>query len=527
MGWYDENRNFHFGTGPEYVAVLDPITFQDTGKRVLKRQAKRGCPPTASNRVIRYYRRLQDGYPPKDAYTFASHDYPNRVLPKNQFGESIRGWTRFDGGHPDSYYSRKPGVGSVAMAYKNRGKVLAHAIRVGDVVLFVNTLNEIRRNSSRTAMTIYTNVNAGYTVKGRYKFHEPKAFAAKVGQCNKCGVYVDDGPAKLVQYRDDEAEFNRKCCSDCHETLYIWDGDNLRHTKTDPNKVSKPDNGPCQRGSKVWQFFESFVEKGGIQLASMPNNGLSNEGIAEIISLIIKASPTDPYKTTFGASRDIVHQAIWELFAEEKKEHCQTEVQWLLKKGGNLTKRLSSFLYKRFNAKLDSDLMGKIGELARRHCPKSFDFAVDIVKGKGVHWKDGEFSDGGSCYWGCRTMTRMQFASQHNVFALRHYNYANYTDKNDKRTNGIGRCWIIVQDDTAFIFNNYGPVSLLTNARLLSSLMGGTYQSCECSNRGSRGGNLYINGDRELNSYALGLRPAAELPESHDFNMICDGHNRT
>ena len=84
---------------------------------------------------------------------------------------------------------------------------------------------------------------------------------------------------------------------------------------------------------------------------------------------------------------------------------------------GSFLKRLSSFLWKEHQVKLDPSLMGKLGNIIGKESStsgKSFHFRFDPI----AQYKDGEFGDAGSCFWQSRPGARSLIRNEGGSFIL-------------------------------------------------------------------------------------------------------------
>ncbi len=109
---------------------------------------------------------------------------------------------------------------------------------------------------------------------------------------------------------------------------------------------------------------------------------------------------------------------------------------WMLnQKGlsGTFPTRIKVFLKKNHAVKMAEQDISAIGNLARRHTVKAKDFIFDFTDA--FDWEDGDFGDGGSCYWGGRRGARTMLAD-HNSLAIRFFDYPECTCDCHRRCRG-------------------------------------------------------------------------------------------
>lgn len=327
--------------------------------------------------------------------------------------------------------------------------------------------------------------------------------------CHDCSEWFgnDDGSYELSS--------GRCVCSGCSESYYYWESDGLYHDEEeDDETVSYPNQGACQRETAIHKWLTARAALG-IQDCELPNSGLSDQGFGALFEAMMSrgligwnytAATVLPALCDCGKA---VRAGAFEAWARTEG-YCKggDGIPWS-SKAGTLPKRIAKF-FAASGVKLKPDSLGMIGDLARSYCPKSHKYRYDVVCNGGFDWDSGDFGDHGSCYWGCHAKCRHQLQSQHNAFALRWYEVGNTDNR------GVGRCWIVVQDGVAFLFNYYGPDSLLTAARMLATECKGLYHECRLScNSGTS--DFYLNGSG--NGYSVGYRSDADFPTEHDFNF--------
>lgn len=179
------------------------------------------------------------------------------------------------------------------------------------------------------------------------------------------------------------------------------------------------------------------------------------------------------------------------------------EFVWVTRKG-KLTTRLAHYFYENFRIKLPKTLLAEIGNIARQHAETGNTYHFEFTDT--FDWEDGDFGDGGSCYWGSHEAAREMLVIN-NALAICFYNEAG---------DGIGRAWLYDNNDYWIIWNGYGFAgnSTLTIARVFASFIGMSFKKIGLSNRGVIGGMLYINGGI---GYAIGSESAIANVTHYDF----------
>src|SRR5574337_778366 len=82
------------------------------------------------------------------------------------------------------------------------------------------------------------------------------------------------------------------------------------------------------------------------------------------------------------------------------------EWRWLNHRG-TLPKRISKWYYDTYHKKMSEKLASTIGNIVRKNTIPNKEYHFDFTKS--FTWKDGDFGDAGSCFWGDRAeiKTRM------------------------------------------------------------------------------------------------------------------------
>ncbi len=121
--------------------------------------------------------------------------------------------------------------------------------------------------------------------------------------------------------------------------------------------------------------------------------------------------------------------------------------EWYNEKGVPWLKRFESFMYKQYKYKISETYASRIGNRLREHAPR--DYYMEIVNKP--DWTDGQFNDGGSCWFGFRSYMMDDLFGSGRGYALKFYR-SNKTEN----TNGLGRAWIYATDEHFFLFNSRG-----------------------------------------------------------------------
>lgn len=142
----------------------------------------------------------------------------------------------------------------------------------------------------------------------------------------------------------------------------------------------------------------------------------------------------------------------------------------LVTRKGKLVKRLAKFVKENTGVELDNNFLGVLGSIISRSNPTSVNYFVDVTHR--YNWGDGMFGKSDSCYWGQFAASRDTLEADPDTLCLRYYD-----DMYD--TYGIGRCWIVRvpdNDNAVVLFNSYG-IPIDTSALIVSTLLGGGYQT--------------------------------------------------
>lgn len=168
------------------------------------------------------------------------------------------------------------------------------------------------------------------------------------------------------------------------------------------------------------------------------------------------------------------------------------EFTWSTRRG-TLPKRVQSYYYKRDGRKLDAGAISELGNIAKRHSGTSQTFLLDFTDN--IDWNQGDFGDGGSCFWSERTGAKTMI-EEHGC-AIRAYR--NRSGRwNGELTNysglmGYARAWVApISESRLIVFNGYGETTLQF-ARLLALKFNCSYKRIGLTNNKYEDGVLYIN----------------------------------
>lgn len=168
---------------------------------------------------------------------------------------------------------------------------------------------------------------------------------------------------------------------------------------------------------------------------------------------------------------------------------------------GRLPTRISKYYKLAYSAKLDTETLSELGNIARAHtCAGAkyyFDFDQELA------WRDGDFGDDGSCYWGGKHDAR-EMLRDHGAYAIRFYHQGQVNlgldGKDTTVYTGYGRAWLVPWRDCFVAFNSYGQ-ELSTVSFVLARYLKRHYQRIELFNNDKTRGMLWINGGT---GYAIG-----------------------
>lgn len=240
-------------------------------------------------------------------------------------------------------------------------------------------------------------------------------------------------------------------------------------------------------------------------------------------------------------------------FEENKKESLklgnktfQNSIRWswtsrdLLFKGidwmpinerGTLTKRIKTHFYKKFEVKLDPQILEKVGMIIADNVVATKEYSLDTTRT--FNWGAGDFGDAGSCFFGGRTGIRMDMMSDGGFKAVRFFTKDLLgsrlgSGKYYKDYAGIGRAWIwttkvmpktkgqtVIDPEVYVIFNGYGP-NTHWQASFVAAYLGLPMKAITLTNRGLSDHGLYVNDDI---GYVIGDRAVIESITTLDFGV--------
>ena len=174
---------------------------------------------------------------------------------------------------------------------------------------------------------------------------------------------------------------------------------------------------------------------------------------------------------------------------------------WVISKGefaGTFPKRLAKICKQQWGIVLSSDILGKVGEIARKYTLNREYF---IEFSRDFNWTPGEFGDKNSCFFGVSSYQRTRIKLL-GGYAMKVY---------DESQSPLGRAWILPYDKTGnnfLVFNSYNNknFNLIFFARLLAIHLGGIYEMVPEAIPG-----IYTNGEY---FYFVSVTPEEE------FNLI-------
>jgi len=164
--------------------------------------------------------------------------------------------------------------------------------------------------------------------------------------------------------------------------------------------------------------------------------------------------------------------------------------EWTWKVGGRgeyvgaLPKRVGKYAYQELGVKLTAKQLSEIGNLAAQHSVRNETYFCAIVDD--FDWSDGDFGDGGSCYWGGNAGA-LDMLKDNGGRAILFW-------RDEAHTTGFARAWVVPFEDCYVVFNGYG-LETLPIARVLSAHLGHAYyRRINFANNGASAGTLWING---------------------------------
>lgn len=253
--------------------------------------------------------------------------------------------------------------------------------------------------------------------------------------------------------------------------------------------------------------------------------------IGEIVRLIqINHLANSPVGQTFGAGK-LYREIDW---------------KWMGQRG-TLTKRISKWYYEEYKKNLLDVTLTAIGNAVRREIVKNQEYHIDFTKK--FNWRDGQFADGGSCFWDSRAEARVKMEESGKFLAVRFFRENDqgtfikntvkinqkeniFYAKDDRYTySGIARAWAytdeIVRKDKSYpvwiIFNGYG-IATKQIASIIATFHNQSVKRITVTNNSHTHGGLYINGDgylignesliKDIASFDFGIQYGCEMEDS-------------
>ncbi len=178
---------------------------------------------------------------------------------------------------------------------------------------------------------------------------------------------------------------------------------------------------------------------------------------------------------------------------------------WVVERGeyaGTMPKRIAKYYFKEHGLKFPDSQLAELGQLARNHSSDQKTFTFEFANQ--INWQDGDFGDGGSCWWGSYSGSRVMWDAN-NGLSIRFFNADD---------DGYARAWVMEIDTELYtVMNGYG-LSTLQITRIFAQFTGLTYKQIHLHNSASS--SLWINGST---GYIVGKLEVINEIESHDFDM--------
>lgn len=233
-----------------------------------------------------------------------------------------------------------------------------------------------------------------------------------------------------------------------------------------------------------------------VHTLTLPSGMITEAGRDEIESILNREFRSDqPFCQKWKEATGDVYW-YWNIF-----EIIENEVGWdWIASKGLWPKRVFKAVKKKYHVPIPTNLMGKLGDCASRHCDKEpqtvkFEFVTSI------DWCAGDFGDRGSCFFNERIKAQ-DMLMDNGFWGIKFY----HTELFHSYVVGLGRAWVkpvempigvsgSEENKTAkgfIVFNGYG-LSTVEIARILAFHMGMTYKKISVKNNGNDDGTLYIN----------------------------------
>lgn len=160
---------------------------------------------------------------------------------------------------------------------------------------------------------------------------------------------------------------------------------------------------------------------------------------------------------TFSAQHNPIYKAVPPDFLNK----LGADIYWRTGRGQKLTTRLKALLFREHKVKADEYDLKAVGNFFSARIMAEgllfFDFTDTF------DWKDGEFGDGGSCFWGGRSWSR-KVIKDNGGRAVRFYK------QEAGKVKGFARAWVGRCDQGFVIFNVYG-----TTIRAMANVLAGIF----------------------------------------------------
>ena len=181
---------------------------------------------------------------------------------------------------------------------------------------------------------------------------------------------------------------------------------------------------------------------------------------------------------------------------------------------GSFSKRVGRYVRSTTGKKVSSQHLGTIGSLVEQHSNllDEEDFIIDFTDK--FDWKDGDFGDEESCFWGSNDEA-LQKMEEGGVLAVRFFTHSLCYDE----YRGYARAWMFptfVKKRRCFIvFNGYGlQTSQIVN--IVSPFLKCAYKNVPLKNNAIDGGLIYINGG---SGFLLGERSVISSVKKWDMKI--------
>ena len=164
---------------------------------------------------------------------------------------------------------------------------------------------------------------------------------------------------------------------------------------------------------------------------------------------------------------------------------------------GSFCKRVAKYFYQTENKKINSDILGKIGDVMSKHTDTNSEYVLDYTQK--FNWRAGDYGDEGSCFWGCHAAAR-ETLEEYKAYAVRFYNATKIPvkigDWTSAYSHGIARAWVCKERNFYVVFNGYG-FETSDIARIMAYHLGLSYRKIELTNFGEKEGLIWINGSKD------------------------------